>query len=727
MTLNTSPVRLGTVLLFALLLSIPARSKAQNNCGAYAGTMSVDVGPICLVKGQAQLTGVPSVDATIPAGFASTYLLSRTNGLIIEQINPSPSFTVTTVDVWRIHRLVYDPTALDLGTLQLGNSSVYDLQSMITQGGGPACGSLSMTNAAVKTMECEEPCTAFAGSMSIDSTTVCLQNGQAVLTASPSGTAIIPQGFEQRFLLTRTNGLIIEQLGSTPSFTVQSVDVWRIHSLVYDPNTLDLGMIQFGNTSAYDLQDLLLQGGGSICAGLDISGAPVKTGACSNPCTAATGVTSADNPDQCLEDGAAVLNATPDGNAVVPTGFSTAYFLSADDAAMTVLAVSPVPQFTVNAAGSYIIHAFVYDPLTFDLTAVIPGITTIAAIDQQLVQGEGAICAALDLDGAFFQVADCNQPCITDAGTMTSESAEVCFENGSATVAAGTDGNATVPSGFLMGFYLSEGPGRLLVDFSGTPVFTVTEPGSFQIHAFVYDPAAITPADLVDGTTSAFDVNALLVPAGGSICGSLDLFGAHIYAVICEVPCTAGTDSVYTVCLTDPPFQLFGLLGGTPCPDGTWTTAADPIVDGTFDPASDPAGIYYYTVMTVSGMDTAMVTVNVLECPELGGLTSVDPESGHSGSSTGINCPPDLTKQAILHVWPNPADGIVFVALPFAHTSTTLVELTDATGRTHATTSPVWRANILSLDASTLAPGVWTVRIVDGNHWATGRFIRLEK
>ena len=718
--------RLLSVPFAALLLASPIHSHAQSNCGAFAGTVSVDVGPICLVQGQAQLIGVPSTDAAVPAGFASTYLLSRTNSLIIEQINPIPSFTVGTVDVWRIHRLVYDPASLDPGSLQPGTSSIYDLQSMISQGGGPACGSLSMTNAAVKTMECEPPCIAFAGGMSIDSTTVCLQNGQAVLTASPTGTAILPQGFEQRFLLTRTNGLIIEQVGSTPSFTVSSVDVWRIHSLVYDPSTLDLGNIQFGATSAYDLQNMLLQGGGSICASLDISGAPVKTGACSNPCTAAAGTTSADNPDQCLENGAAVLHITPDGAAVVPNAFTTVYILSIDDAPMTILAVSADPEFTVNAAGAFVVHAFVYSPATFNLNTIIPGTTTIGELDEQLLQGEGTICAALDLEGAYFQVADCNPMCITDAGTMTAESGEVCFENGSATVAATSDGNSFVPSGFLMGYFLSSGPGRTLVAFSASPVFTVTAPGSFQIHPFVYDPATIAPATLVDGTTSAFDVSDLLIPAGGSLCGSIDLFGAHIYAVICEMPCTAGVDSTVSVCLTDPPFQLFSLLGGNPCPDGTWTTAADPVVNGTFDPATDPAGTYYYTVMTTGGLETSMVTVNVLECPGFG-PTTLDPIGGTTDVSTGVVCPPDLSNRSVLGIWPNPAEGTVYITLPFACSSTATVELSDAIGRTHALASTVRRANILTLDASGLAPGLWTLRVTDGNHWATGRFIRAEK
>ncbi|MBP9079673.1 MAG: T9SS type A sorting domain-containing protein [Flavobacteriales bacterium] len=275
-------------LLAWLLLTAHLLPAAAQPCSAYAGTLEVAFGPHCLVQGEALLTGAPSSDAVIPAGFSSTYLLTRTNGLIIEQLGSMPAFLVGSVDVWRIHRLVFDPTTLDLGLVQLGQTSAYELQNLIIQGGGEACGSLSMTGAAAKTMECGEPCTAFAAGMAADSTAVCLVDGQATLFATVVGPGIVPAGFEQRFLLSRTNGLIIEQISGMPSFTVSGVDSWRIHNLVYHPATLDPGTMALGTTTVIELQSLLLQGGGSICASLDISGAPMTTVQCNMECTAGT-------------------------------------------------------------------------------------------------------------------------------------------------------------------------------------------------------------------------------------------------------------------------------------------------------------------------------------------------------------------------------------------------------------------------------------------------------
>ncbi len=48
---------------------------------------------------------------------------------------------------------------------------------------------------------------------------------------------------------------------------------YTIHTLVYDPNTLDLSIVVPGVTTGFDVNGLLIQGGGSICASLDVAGA----------------------------------------------------------------------------------------------------------------------------------------------------------------------------------------------------------------------------------------------------------------------------------------------------------------------------------------------------------------------------------------------------------------------------------------------------------------------
>lgn len=414
------PVVSRAFVLGALLAFAPRVANAQNGCAASAGHITTDFGPICLQNGAATLVGTPAGDASVPDGYATTYLLTRTNALIIEQFAPTPSFSVHSVDVWRIHTLVYDPTTLDLGPWTTGTYA-YDLQHLLVQGGGAICASLDISGAPLKTGECPTVCTAKAAGMTADMGPVCLVDGEATLTAMPMAPHQVPPGYEVTYLLTRTNALIIEQFATTPSFTVNSVDVWRIHALVYDPATLDLSAWTPG-TYAYDLQALLVQGGGSICASLDISGAPMKTGVCGLTCTADAGTLStALYP--CIENGlTATLSAIADGNANVPMGYTSLYLLS-EGPGMVITAASPLPEFTVALPAMYTVHTLIYDPGTLGPSSIELGITTIADVDALLQQGGGTICASLDMEGAEFDIVLCPFFCTAGGDTTVT----VCY------------------------------------------------------------------------------------------------------------------------------------------------------------------------------------------------------------------------------------------------------------------------------------------------------------
>jgi len=90
-------------------------------------------------------------------------------------------------------------------------------------------------------------------------------------------------------VLTEGAGLVIVQGGATPSFTVTAAGDYRLHTLVYDPNTLDLGTIQLGVTTAAEVVALLEQGGGAICASLDVDGAATSVIECGGYCAAGAG------------------------------------------------------------------------------------------------------------------------------------------------------------------------------------------------------------------------------------------------------------------------------------------------------------------------------------------------------------------------------------------------------------------------------------------------------
>jgi hypothetical protein len=84
----------------------------------------------------------------------------------------------------------------------------------------------------------------------------------------------VPAGYQTLYVLTRGQGLVIRAVNTIPTFTVNQLGLYRIHTLVYDPATLDLSGVQFGVTTGFDVNGLLQQGGGEICASLDVQGAP---------------------------------------------------------------------------------------------------------------------------------------------------------------------------------------------------------------------------------------------------------------------------------------------------------------------------------------------------------------------------------------------------------------------------------------------------------------------
>ncbi|WP_299366349.1 T9SS type A sorting domain-containing protein [Winogradskyella sp.] len=122
-------------------------------------------------------------------------------------------------------------------------------------------------------------CTADAGTITADASPVSLSGGSATITATPDGNSAVPADYEVTYVLTSGTGLVIEAAGAAPSFTVNAAGDYTIHTLVAetsdntDPNFLDLGVIVFGTTTGVDVLNLVAAN--SICASLDVPGAPI--------------------------------------------------------------------------------------------------------------------------------------------------------------------------------------------------------------------------------------------------------------------------------------------------------------------------------------------------------------------------------------------------------------------------------------------------------------------
>uniref|UniRef100_UPI003D660B58 hypothetical protein n=1 Tax=Winogradskyella poriferorum TaxID=307627 RepID=UPI003D660B58 len=273
----------------------------------------------------------------------------------------------------------------------------------------------------------ENSCLADAGTLTATSTSVC-STGEVTISAHPNGDAFVPEDYSVLYVLTQGEGLVIQQVGGTPEFTVSGGGDYTIHTLVY-PNGLDLSIVELGVTTGFDVNGLLIQGGGELCASLDVAGAPVHI---TNP---DAGTLTADESNVALSGGSAIISATPNGDANVPEGYSTLYALTQGES-LTIVNVGGTPSFEVTEAGNYTIHTLVY-PTGLDLSVVELGVTTGFDVNGLLVQGGGDLCASLDVPGAPIHVEE--EACLADAGTLTAISTSVC-STGEVTISAHPNG-----------------------------------------------------------------------------------------------------------------------------------------------------------------------------------------------------------------------------------------------------------------------------------------------
>lgn len=612
LTINTWAATLAA----AAFLAVPtARSAPVDECTAYSGYATTDSTQQCLVDGSATLIAFPGGDAVIPPGYQLGYVLTSTNGLTIEQVGPDPVFIVSTVNVWRIHALVYDPATLDFNAI-LDLDDLYQLYHMLIQGGGSICASLNTGGAGTKTTICGEPCSAEAGTISALNPDQCLTDGEAQLEATPDGNAVVPDGFSVIHVLTTGPDLLILATGAEPSFTVNFEGPFTIHTLVYDPATLDLSGVVPGETSAFEIFALLQQGGGPVCGAIDMGGAEFQVADCNPVCDAFAGTLTAVESEVCLVDGIADLDATPNGDAVVPDGYSIAYILARANGIIE--NVEPITLFEWPLIGEYVIHTLVYDPFTIDPFEVTLGVTTIEEINSVLIQGGGPVCGSLDLIGAPITVIACEPTCDAAAGTLTAVDSEVCRVDGNAHLESTPNGDALVPAGYGVAYILARANG-IIENVEPDSDFEWPLLGEYVIHTLVYDPATLNPFTVVLGVTNISFINSQLLQGGGSICGSLDLVGAAFTVIDCAPPCDeyAGVGGDRLLCFTDPVTDLFALLTNSPDEGGSWSGPDGQAFSGSFNPATDAQGVYVYFVTDGPDCpgDTAQLVISLIECP----------------------------------------------------------------------------------------------------------------
>ena len=519
--------------LFLLLLSFTFSSvlQAQSFCQANVGRLGNL--KVCQSATTASIQADQVAAPEVPTGYSVLYVLTKGDSLKIQGVSRFPFFKVQPNDLYTIHTLVYNPKTLDLSTVKPGITTGFDVNKLLIQGGGKICAALDVAGAKFNFGACTDPCFAKAGTLR-STTKVCLEGDTLRLRATVATAPIVPDSFQVAYVLTRSDSLVIINAGAKPEFVVNRVGKYTIHTLVYNPKSLNLAIVRLGVTTGFDVNKLLVQGGGSICAALDVAGAKFDVTSC--PCVASTGSLRGVS-GSCLQDGKARLQAIQSSRPTVPNGYKLAYVLTRSDS-LVIIGTNATPDFSVTRAARYTIHTLVYNPATLDLGIVKPGVTTGLDVNKLLIQGGGKICAALDVAGAKFDVSA--TPCCTaKAGTLRAFGS-ACLTNGSASLNAAINQLPTIPAGYRLLYVLTSGDKLVIEQVNSLPVFTVKKTGKFTIHTLVYNPATLDLSIVKFGQTTGVDVNGLLVQGGGKICAALDVAGTPFNVVECACAVSVG-------------------------------------------------------------------------------------------------------------------------------------------------------------------------------------------
>lgn len=273
-----------------LLVAVPTRLVA-NDCEAQSGTILAHVGTVCFVGDTVNLGG-SWLEPVVPPGFVGNFLLTMGPDQVIVQGSFTPAFNVGDTGVYTIHPFVYGIGSPALVDLVFGTSTLAELNAELIQGGGTFCGSLDLVGAQVTVRRCLIDCDAEAGTLSADAAEFCFE-GEHEISAFHQSQPTIPEGYMLGYVLSSGASRMLQAFSFVPSFTVGGANTYTIHTLVYDTVTFDPDTILFGGTTTAQLNAQFGQGGGTICAVLDLTGAVVQVLDCrpaNDDCSNATAI-----------------------------------------------------------------------------------------------------------------------------------------------------------------------------------------------------------------------------------------------------------------------------------------------------------------------------------------------------------------------------------------------------------------------------------------------------
>lgn len=199
-------------------------------CEAAAGTLTCSDGSQEMnACSDDVISAVTEVYPVIPEDFILAYLLAEGDEIL--EINVAAAFELGEVEntSFSIYPLIYDPLQIDPNDY----STLSELLEVLAQ--EEICGDLGIIAPPTYVVNEDLCCPADAGSAQVNAVTHCNNQPLEILTDEEPN---VPEGFIFTYLLIEDGAIL--QASLTPEFDLSAAATVSVHTLVYDPATINL-------------------------------------------------------------------------------------------------------------------------------------------------------------------------------------------------------------------------------------------------------------------------------------------------------------------------------------------------------------------------------------------------------------------------------------------------------------------------------------------------------
>jgi len=497
-------------------------------CNIQTVSLSPDINT-CIVEGDpATISAIPFSTSPLPDGYQTLYLLTKEETQIIIDSSTNPTFTIDTADAYQIHPLTYDPNIFTPGDLiDLYQTSTQILTDTIETLGYCTAFDTQGTSFEVTICTCDiQPITLASNTAS------CLLEGSSTtLSATVLNTEITAKGFQTLYLLTTRSGadqVVIDTLRS-PSFTVDTIGLYQIYPLTYNPKAFALdGIITLNQTTIAELNVTL--NAQNECAVLNTNGAEFEVITCI--CELESPVLLPNTTECLLLEDSLIISAKFQGPTAISSDLETRYLLSRGGEQI-LIDISTKPEFFVSEADSFYLHTLTYEKGTGvdDFVNAFLGGT----LDQFLASlNPSQTCVAVDTEGILFEISYCEGSCNSEAGTLVPNDT-ICIASDQPTpiqLTATVGVPPTIPPNHLTLYLLSKGDEKLIQATAPAPAFSLTDPGIYRIHTLVYQVKNFDLSLIEIGNTPIGDLSSII--SFNQLCADLDAIGARFELDTCS-------------------------------------------------------------------------------------------------------------------------------------------------------------------------------------------------